>query len=160
MNQLKKPLLIVLLWVAFACTEERQYEENLDFPDRIWQMDESMDFTFEIENDSTLHQLYLNLRNDGDYPYRNIYVHYTLKDSTDHVLDKKLQNIQLFHPKTGAPYGDGISNVYSHQVLLEDSVVFPTKGKFTVELKQYMRTDSLRGVYSVGIRVQELNSAE
>lgn len=152
---LKAASLFLLFVITLSCTENRYYEENFDFSDRIWQMDESARFTFTIDDDSSYYELYLNLRNDIKYPYRNIYIHYTLQDSTERALEKELQNIQLFEPKTGEPYGDGLSSIYSHQVLLKDSVLFPKEGQYTVELKQYMRTDSLQGVYSVGLRLDK-----
>ncbi|GAA5036445.1 gliding motility lipoprotein GldH [Marivirga lumbricoides] len=151
--------LLFLAFVAFSCTENRYYEENIDFSDRIWQMNETASFTFNIDDDSSYYELYLNLRNDVQYPYRNIYVHYTLQDSTDRELEKELQNIQLFDPKTGEPFGSGVSSIYSHQVLLKDSVLFPREGRYTIALKQYMRTDSLQGVYSVGLRIDKQSSS-
>ncbi len=160
MSKLVKPLLIILVFTMLSCTEDRHFEENVDFNSRVWSMDEAVNFSFDIEDDSSYYQLYFNLRNDGDYPYRNLYVHYALKDSNDYVLDKKLQDIQLFDPKSGAPYGEGFGSVRSHQVLLEDSVLFPGEGKYTVSLRQYMRTDSLKGVHSAGIRIQKVNTAE
>ncbi len=158
MSKIAKGLLFFILITALSCTENRYFEANHDFSERVWTMDEKAEFQFDIDEAEAMYQLYINIRNDIDYPYRNLYIHYSLEDSTGNVIDKKLQDIQLFEAKTGAPFGNNVSNIYSHQVLLEDSVLFPSKGEFTVSYKQYMRTDSLKGIYSTGIRIEKMTN--
>ncbi len=161
MSRITKGIVFFALIGIISCTEDRYFEANNDFTDRLWPMNEKVSFTFSIDDADAMYQLYANVRNDMEYPYRNLYIHYTLEDSTGHVIEKKLQDIQLFEGKTGAPFGDKVSNIYSHQILLEDSVLFPSKGDFTVSYKQYMRTDSLEGIYSTGLRIEIVsNSAE
>jgi gliding motility-associated lipoprotein GldH len=161
MSKATKVFFFLALLATLSCTENRYFEANQDFPDRVWTMNNNIDFTFTVDDPEALYQLYINIRNDVDYPYRNLYIHYSLVDSLDNILDKKLQDIQLFEAKTGAPYGENVSNIYSHQILLEDSVAFPSKGQFTITYKQYMRTDSLKGIYSAGLRIEKMvNSVE
>ena len=160
MSKLVNGLILFSLISIVSCTENRYFEANHDFAEKVWMMDEEVDFTFNVDESEALYQVYINIRNDMDYSYRNLYIHYTLVDSTDNILDKKLQDIQLFEAKTGAPYGDNVSNIYSHQVLLEDSVTFPYEGDYTVKYKQYMRTDSLQGIYSTGLRIKKIDPAE
>ncbi len=161
MSKIVKGFTFFVLIATLSCTENRYFEANHDFSDRVWPMDEEAEFSFTIDNADVMYQLYINLRNDKDYPYRNLYIHYSLEDSTGNILEKELQDIQLFEPKTGAPFGENVSNIYSHQVLLEDSVIFPSKGEFVISYKQYMRTDSLQGIYSAGLRIEKMsNSAE
>ncbi|WKV10496.1 gliding motility lipoprotein GldH [Marivirga harenae] len=144
-----------LVFLLFSCTEERYYEDNHDFTDRIWNMEESAEFKFKIDSIELPYQIKLNVRNTMDYSYRNLYVKYEILDSTT-VIEEKLLNIDLFESKSGKPFGERQSEIYSHQLILEDSVYFADKGAFTIGLKQYMREKELEGVVSIGVRIEQL----
>ena len=139
----------------FSCTEDRYYEHNQDFEDRIWNMEETAEFEFEIDSIELPYQIKLNVRNTMDYTYRNLYIKYELSDSTN-LIEDKLLNIDLFEPKSGKPYGERQSDIYAHQLILQDSVFFPEKGKYKIGLKQYMREKKLEGMVSVGLRIEQL----
>lgn len=149
---LKNFIAIMLLLLSAACTENRFYEENYDFKNRIWTIDEIADFQVEIDSIEVPYQFYINIRNTIEYPYRNLYVQYTLLDSTD-IIEQKLINLQLFESKSGKPFGKSQSGIFSNQILLNDSVYFPNKGNYRLEFKQYMRRDSLPGLVSTGVKL-------
>lgn len=144
--------LTILVFIMISCTEDRYYEANHDFTDRTWDLEETAEFNFSVDSTDIPYQISINLRNSLSYPYRNIYIQYTLKDSL-RTINQKLLNLQLFDSKAGKPYGDAQSEIYSHQLLAEDSVYFPQTGNYTIELKQYMRENELEGVISAGIRL-------
>lgn len=147
--------IICLSFLLISCTEERYFEENQDFKDRIWNMEETAEFNFKIDSVETPYRIKLNIRNTMDYPFRNLYIKYQLKDST-YLMEDKLLNLKLFEDKTGKPYGDHQSDIYSHQLTLQDSVYFHQKGNYKIELKQYMRENELKGMVSAGIRIEQL----
>lgn len=147
--------IICLTFFLVSCTEERYFEDNSDFEDRVWNMEESAEFSFEIDSVELPYQIKLNVRNTMDYPYRNLYIKYRLKDST-YLMEDKLLNLKLFEAKTGKPFGDRQSEIYSHQLTLQDSVYFHAKGNYKIELNQYMREKELEGMVSVGIRIEQI----
>jgi gliding motility-associated lipoprotein GldH len=147
--------IIGLVFLFIACTEDRYFENNIDFNDRVWEMDESAEFEFEIDSTTLPYQIKLNLRNSLDYPYRNLYIKYQLLDSTQLIADK-LMDIKLFEAKNGKPFGSRQSDIYSHQLILQDSVFFPEKGTYKIALSQYMREKELKGIISVGIKIDQL----
>jgi gliding motility-associated lipoprotein GldH len=141
--------------ICSSCTEDRYYESNYDFKNRTWEIEHTAQFSFEIDSIDVPYQLLLNIRNTMDYPFRNLYIKYKLKDST-FLVEDKLMNVQLFESKTGKPFGDRQSEIYSHQIILQDSVFFQKKGTYQIELKQYMREEELEGIVSAGIRLDQL----
>jgi len=147
--------ILCLTFLFISCTKDRYYESNHDFGDRIWNMEEKAAFNFEIDSIELPYQIKINIRNTMAYPYRNLYVQYHLKDSA-YLMEDQLLNVQLFNAKSGKPYGDHQSEIYSHQILLQDSVYFPKKGEYQIFLEQYMREKELEGIVSVGIRIEQL----
>ncbi len=97
----------------------------------------------------------LTVRNESDYPFANLYYQWQLKDSTGRELDKKLASDYLFDQKTGWPLGNsGLGNIYDHRFHLLEGYTFPYNGKYTLQYEQFMRTDTLRGILAVGLRIE------
>ena len=141
-----------------ACDSLRIYEKNVDFNQRIWLYDSIATFSFDIEDTTQQYNLYYNVRNSLDYPFYNLYLNYELKDSTEALLSSELNNIALFDAKSGDPKGDGLGDVFDHQVLFLQDYRFKSKGTYHVAVQQFMRRDSLPEIMAFGIRVERLEA--
>lgn len=142
--------------ILFSCDDERLYEKNVSFNNRIWRQADKAEFEFKIDDNTAPYNLYLNVRNSVDYPYSRIFINYKLQDSLGLVLEKQLLNSTLFDVKTGAPYGtSGLGDIYDHQILVKKNHVFPNKGDYKISFEQFMRKDTLDGVLAVGLRVEK-----
>jgi gliding motility-associated lipoprotein GldH len=146
---------IMIMLVLFGCDEARVYEVNQDFDDQYWLVQQQPVFEFTIENEKEPYNLYCNLRNSVSYPYSRIFLNYTLKDSTGAVVKKELVNSFLFDKKTGQPQGvSGLGDIYDHQLNLFKNYSFEKPGKYSIQFEQFMRTDTLKGILAVGVRVE------
>ncbi|WP_421873271.1 gliding motility lipoprotein GldH [Marinoscillum sp.] len=150
----KSYYLICCCLVLAACDASRIYEKNVDLPNRVWLEDSLIEFEMRVDDASLPYNLYANVRNGHSYPFYNLYLQYTIVDSTGREVKKDLTNLILFDPKTGEPRGSGLGDVFDHQLPLLESYSFPDEGRYTVELQQYMRRDSLEEVYGVGVRLE------
>ena len=150
-------LFLPLLALVFlsACDESRVYEENVDFTDKKWVVDTVPSFEFEIADPSKPYNIYWNVRNTVSYPYRNLYLTYYIEDTTGRRITTDLHNMLLFEPKTGKPYGSGLGDIFSHQFMALPDYKFDRAGVYRVRLEQYMRTDTLPEIVSVGMRVED-----
>lgn len=146
-------LSIVMAFIS-SCDSNRVYEDTKTFNNSFWLADSIKYFEFEIPNNQDEYDILLSLRNGRDYPHRNIYVRYEILDSTRASLDEELRNFQIFHPKSGYPYGNGSGNIYEHSFDLLAGYEFPYAGKYAIKVQQYMRYDSLPEIYSVGLRIE------
>lgn len=135
---------------------ERLFEYNYQFTNRIWNMDTIPSYQFEIENPNVACNLLLNLRNGLDYSFYNIFVKYSLEDSTGKVLKSRQLELNLLDPKTGRPLGKGVTDLYFHQFEFLSNYKFPYKGKYKIKVTQYMREQELKGIHSVGVRIEGL----
>lgn len=151
--------LIALLGLT-ACDSSRVYEENIEFDNKIWAADSTVDFEFSIDNAQQPYNLYYNLRNTRSYPFQNIYVIYSLKDTLGNKIDSTLVNRDLFHPKTGKPFGSGLGDVFDHQFKILSDYRFDQPGVYRLKLQQFMRPDSLTEVVAVGVRVEKAGQSE
>ena len=146
-------LLILSIFIS-ACDQNRVYEDTTNFEKAYWLADSIKYFEFTIPQEDEGYNLQLSIRNGREYPHSNLYVQYGILDSTGTRLDEELRNFQLFHPKSGYPFGNGSGNIYEHNFDLLSGYEFPYAGKFLIRVQQYMRYDSLPEIYSVGIRIE------
>ena len=134
----------------------RVYEYNVDFKDRAWKVEEVPEFSFTITDTRQKYNLYYNIRNSLDYPYSRLFVTCSMQDSTGSELSRKLVSAYLFDEKTGRPAGSsGLGDIYDHRFALLKDYEFRANGKYRVRLEQFMRTDTLKGILSVGVRVEK-----
>ena len=153
-------VLSCLIWVVFsACDQSRVYEQNTDFTERYWMVNEKPEFEFTIEKPADRYSLYGNIRNSVSYPYARIFFNYYLQDSTGAEVEKKLVTQYLFDAKTGKPFGNtGLGDIYDHSFELLKNYQFKHRGKYKIKFEQLMRVDTLQGILTVGVRVENTSA--
>lgn len=147
---------IALLCILFACSEPGKIVQDYQsIDDNIWASTTKLRFPFEIENKNKAHNLFYLARYNKDYPYYNFYVKRFLLDSNGKELSGTLQGMYLFDEKTGEPKGGGWGNNFDYAILADSNLHFPYKGKYTIEIQQYMRKDTIEGISDFGISISE-----
>lgn len=149
------PLYLLFCFLCLsACDGHRVYEQNYDFANKEWIVDSLPTFRFEISDPEATYNIYWNVRNTLNYPYRNLYLTYYLEDTLGRTISTDLHNMLLFDSKTGKPYGSGMGDIFSHQIMALPQHQFDSAGIYQIRLEQYMRTESLKDILSVGVRVE------
>ncbi len=149
-------LWMITLAVTAACSRGEFYRENIVFREGYWLENEKIQFDITVTGPGDTYQMSYSIRNGLDYPYRNLYIQYTIQDSAGNSIREDLQRMALFHPKTGKPYGKGsIGNMYEHEILALENFRFPYSGIFSIQLQQFMRVDTLQDIVSVGIILEK-----
>lgn len=151
---MKNLLLVAVLISLVSCDSNRIFEDNQDLEEAFWHKDSVISFRFTVPDATLRYQVSTNIRNSSAYPFHNLYYQYNLTDSTGRVLAGKLENINLFDPKTGQPNGSGLGDLFDHRQQILDDFEFPYSGEFEISFQQYMRMDSLPLILSVGARVE------
>ena len=136
-----------------SCDSKRFFEENKSFENGVWLNTNSPSFNVNISDTLAHYDLYLNIRNDGIYPYSNLYlfIHTILpggKTATDTV------ECQLADPD-GKWRGSGLGGLKFNRFLFQRGMAFPRKGQYHFELEQAMRVKELKGIRDVGIRIEK-----
>ena len=150
-------LLLLLTVVVSGCNQERVYHAYVDFEDRYWLTDKVPQFTFTIEDTTQRYNVYCNIRNSTWYPYSRIFIKSSLQDTLGNELKESLLNDFLFEEKTGKPLGkSGLGDLYDHQLPVLKNHKFTKAGAYRIRFEQFMRTDTLEGILSVGLGVDRV----
>jgi gliding motility-associated lipoprotein GldH len=152
--------IVLILFIAagfvFSCDDSRVYEKNVDFEDKAWMTVNKPEFEITITDTTAAYNLYCNLRNGLSYPYARIFFTYYIQDSLGLVLQKRLVDYTMFDPKTGAPNGtSGLGDIFDHQIPIVTNHKFPYSGIHKIKFEQFMRKDTLDGIFAVGVRVEK-----
>lgn len=153
-------LALLVVFCLYGCDENRVFEQNKDIVKHQWHKDSSLHFQVEIKDAQIPYNIYYNVRNTVSYPARNIYLHIDVQDSAGRSLANDLNNIELFDPKTGKPFGDGLGDIFAHRVKVLEGFVFPYQGEYQIDVQHRMRDkimvdNRLPGILSAGIRIEK-----
>ncbi len=151
--------IVAISVICLACEMDRIYEQNHTIPNNQWYIDSIPSFTFNIDDSTAAYNIYYNVRNANSYPYYNLYLTYYLLDAEGNQLSARLQELTLLDPKTGKPLGNGLGDIFDHQIVALPKFRFPKTGTYTMKIKQYMRQDPLPDIMSVGIRVEKASGS-
>ena len=143
-------LAVVGLGSICSCRQTDVYNEFNTLPRNGWFKRDVQRFTPESPDSTGRYDLYLTLRHNGDYAYRNLwlFVSYT---GADGVQKTDTVNCELA-AEFGRWSGGGWGSYYQQELLLDDCFRFVGKEQ-VVTIQQAMRDDRIRGISDVGIRI-------
>ncbi|MCC5920436.1 MAG: gliding motility lipoprotein GldH [Cyclobacteriaceae bacterium] len=157
-DRLKMLCILIFSFLLVSCEQGKIFDSINDFNDSRWDEDNTLSFSFEIEDTNITYDIFYTLRNKSDYRYQNLYVKYQLLDPDGEIVSYDLHEMDLFQPKTGKPKGkSGFGSIYSHEFLALKDKNFDKTGEYTMNINQYMRTSSLTEMVSFGLKIKKSN---
>ena len=153
MKQLLAPLFVLTLFSA--CGKIHLAEKNVAIPDQAWSAGFQPNIEFDITDDTaTLYNIYVVLRHNDAYRYKNIWMEIALQPPGDSAYTTR-RELLLANDAKGW-LGTGMDDLYEHRILLTSKpTLFTKKGRYAFTLKQIMREDPLENVMNVGIRIEK-----
>lgn len=148
--------MVFLFIVLLSCDSNKIYEEYIEVENANWQKENIASFEFEAKDTSTAHNLYINIRNTGDYPYSNLYLFVTMQGPNGGLLKDTVNCILA--DNRGKWLGKGIGDLWDLRIPYVGGFKFAQKGNYVVSFEQAMRVeDGLKGITDVGLRVETAN---
>lgn len=147
---------IGLCWIVVflaSCDAKRVFEKNIALQDAEWNYLEKPVFEVEIKDTQALYNLHVNFRYEAEYPYNNIF--FLLNTyAPDSAVNSERVECVLFD-NYGLPKGKGLGDMFFVQYKIRSKMRFPKPGQYHFILEQNMRTDHLKGVHDVGLRLEK-----
>jgi gliding motility-associated lipoprotein GldH len=148
-----KYFLFLPIWSALiACSHEELFFEFHSVKNAQWNREDAAVFEVNIENHANRYDLSLEVRNDDDYPFQNIWLFVDLKTPEGSVrtdtINADLADIY------GKWYGKGLS-LHTLSIPYETGFRFPNPGIYTYTIRQGMRENPLKGISDIGLKVSK-----
>ena len=154
---MKKFFLISLLPVIFAsCIKLDLFEKQVSIPSQEWFYTNVPQFTFHIDDTSSLYNVYVILRHTDLYKYNNIWLRIGLKTPSA-SFDYQNVNVALATDAKGWE-GTGMDDIYEVRKSISAAPFsFKKPGDYSFSIAQIMRENPLKNILNVGIRVEKVS---
>lgn len=151
--KLNIPLLfgVIIFSSLFSCNLKVVSEDYRSLKNAQWHQDSVMVFGFDIPDSTKIYNLFLNVRNEGRYPYSNLYLFISVTPPRGKVLQDTVElTLADVHGKW---LGSGLGDLYEKKYPYKQNIFFPERGRYTIKVRQGMRTDGevLKGIHDFGI---------
>ncbi|MEW5676602.1 gliding motility lipoprotein GldH [Flavobacterium enshiense] len=160
MRQKNNVLLVgFLMSLAFiSCDKQRVFDEYHEI-DGSWHTKQKVAFTFEQQDTVAKYNMFINVRNNSDYPFNNLFLIVSMLQP-DGVTKVDTLEYQMANPD-GTLMGEGFSDVKESKLWYKEKENFPKKGKYVVSIEQAVREtgkvpglEQLPGISEIGFRIE------
>lgn len=154
-------MLTVLAIGITSCDSSQVFDQYVNVEDNIWLRSNIASFDFEISDTISRNNLFLNLRNNKDYEFSNLFL------ITQIYFPDGLRVIDTLEyemtDKIGNFLGVGFTDIKENKLFFKENVRFNQEGRYTIKVEQAMRKvgnihalDSLKGVTDLGVRIESI----
>ena len=146
-------------WVLFValltvgCTSNDVYFQYRDIAPTGWSKDSVYSFSIPITDTRATYNVYVNVRNRGEYPYQNLWL-FVSKTSPDKVLVRDSIECYLAD-RRGKWLGSGLGSILEMPILYQQNVRFDKPGTYRYKIIHGMRDPVLEGINNIGMRVEK-----
>lgn len=159
-----KTFFLNLFCIAFlvsACDSKKVYDTYTSLPNK-WHKDSVVSFTFKGLDTTQAYNLFINIRNNNQYRYSNLFLITEMNFPYGKVIVDTLE-YKMALP-SGKWLGKGFSDVKENKLWYKESIGFPEAGVYTINIRQAMRQSGkvegieyLKGITEVGFRIEKSN---
>jgi len=143
----------IFVFTMTSCDHERVYDRFKDIKNGVWNHNEPVQFDVQIDDTISYNNVFINVRNYGNYKFSNIYFFmntiYPNRKIARDTIDCRLADDK------GKWLGKGLGDLKDCRFLLKKGVRFHQKGIYSFVFEQAMRVDKLEGIKSIGIRIEK-----
>ncbi len=159
---LRSLFLLMLFLMTIACDHSTVFSEYKATTNGYWSKDQSFKFTFSHSDTINGQHMFINIRNDDTFPYRNLFIIAELNFPNGETIKDTLE-YEMALPD-GQWLGKGYGNIKENKLWYRENIVLGTVGVYTVELSQAMRKngeingiENLIGITDVGFQIEKSN---
>ena len=153
--------LLLLLLFFTSCDKKQLYSEYKEL-DGSWKKSDTLRFTFEQKDTINPYNLFLNVRNNNDYPFNNMYLIVSLREPGKKPTIKIDTLEYQMADVDGTLLGEGFTDVKESKLWYLENYVFNRLGNYKVEVVQAVRATGevngvaeLKGITELGLRIEK-----
>ena len=143
-----------------SCDEKRVFDEYKSVGN-AWNKDSIVSFDLPRLDAAKRYNLYVNVRDNNDFPYSNLFLIVSLEQPNKKIKVDTLQ-YQMANPD-GTLLGDGFSDVKENKLFYKKES-FTQKGDYKIHIQQAVRQTGkivgdkeLKGITEVGFRIESID---
>jgi gliding motility-associated lipoprotein GldH len=146
--------------LLFSCDKKRVFDEYKTVGN-AWKKDSIATFTFKQSDTVKLYNLFVNIRDNNDYKFNNLFLIVALEQpggfTKVDTLEYQMANAD------GSLLGSGFSDIKESKLFYKEKMRFSKAGDYKIRIQQAVRqtgkitgVDALEGITEVGFRIESL----
>jgi gliding motility-associated lipoprotein GldH len=143
--------LLIIPLIYNSCSNGNIYAEVQQIEGTEWSRYNDLNFSAQIGDTITPCDLQITLRNSTDYPYRNIFLFVTTTSPNGESVKDTIE--YYLADERGEWLGKGLGDIHDLSVPFRSNILFPISGEYHFRIEHGMRTEDLKGIIDVGIRI-------
>ena len=150
---------LILTTLLASCNDNAIYDDYETLPQNGWSQNEPIEFMVKDVDTFSMYNAFINLRNNSDYQYSNLFLITELNFPNGKVVTDTLEYTMAF--PNGNYLGNGFGDVKENKLWYKENITFPESGKYTIKIRQAMRQNGsvapieiLKGITEVGFRLE------
>lgn len=152
--------MLSFLVTLIACDSNGVYDKYITLENSLWEQNKSVDFEFTVTDTVSKNNLFINIRNNNDYEYSNLFLITHINFPNGKKIVDTLQYEMA--DKTGKFLGSGLSEIKESKLFFKENSIFPLSGDYKISIQQAMRKngnpdgiEKLKGITDVGLRIEK-----
>ncbi len=156
---------LLLISILFSCKQNTVFTKYKSLDNTKWHKDSIVTFTYNAKDTISKNNIYINLRNNKDYEFSNLFLivgiefpnQYNIKDTLEYEMTNE----------KGVFLGTGFTDIKENKLEYKTNIRFPQQGKYVFTIEQVMRKlgnvqgeEYLNGITDVGIEIEKQNKNE
>lgn len=156
---LKNNLVLTLFCLCLiSCDKNRVFDEYKSVGNS-WHKDSIITFELPVLDKDKNYDLFLNIRDNDDYPFSNLFLIVSLEQPNKKIKVDTLE--YLMTNPDGTLLGQGFSDIKENKLFYKVNERFNQKGVYKIHIKQAVRqtgkiegVEQLNGITDVGFRIE------
>lgn len=146
-------LFFIVSFILLSCQAENTHFEDMERIDNNWKKIDTKSFSIPILSKDGKYDLQLIIRNNNQYPYRNLYIFTEIispkGESLIDTLEYQLADI------TGKWLGSGMGEIKQNTLIYKENISLQDTGKYKVNISHAMRENNLKGIEDISLMVEK-----
>ncbi|WP_396165834.1 gliding motility lipoprotein GldH [Flavobacterium sp.] len=154
-------LFILMVFLVISCDKKLVFDEYKSIGNS-WHQDSILTFKLPKLESEKRYNLFVNVRDNNDYPFDNLFLIVSLEQPNKKVVVDTLE-YKMANPD-GTLMGDGFTDVKESKLFYKENVPFSQKGEYKIHIQQAVRqtgkiagVTELKGITEIGFRVESTN---
>ncbi len=157
MDKLKSSSILLVLLTGLilftACDKDVVFDQYVTIPEGGWNVDSMAVFKVDIESAEQPYNVILNIRNRSNYPNSNLWLFVDIMSPSGQLMQDKVDC--MLADDAGRWIGSGWGDLYHVKIPYQLGVKFAETGQYSFRIVQGMRTDDLKGIHNIGLRIEK-----
>ncbi len=155
---LKSFLFGYILVLLASCETKTVYSEYHQLSNGVWQVDDTIQFNFSELDTLKKYNVFLNVRNDNDFPYSNLFLITELDYPNGETVSDTLEYEMAM--SDGKWLGKGLGSVKESKLWFRENIDFSSSGVYKFRVIHAMRQNgkvegvsNLKGITDIGLEI-------